>query len=285
MAEHVVDLNADTFQEGAVARSHEVPVVVDFWAAWCGPCQALGPALERVAAEYGGRFLLAKVDVDGNQQLAQEFGVRGIPAVKAFVNGEVVDEFTGALPEPQIRQFIDRLIPSEADQTVARAREELDRGNAATAEGLLDEVLGKEPDHARARMVLARLRLQQDRAEEAGELLAHLPAAYESDPEVTGLRTRIDFARVADEVESEDKARAALETDPTDLNARYRLAAHRVLAEDYESAFEHLLEIVRQDRGFRDDAGRQGMLALFNMLGNRDPRVSDYRKRLSQELF
>jgi putative thioredoxin len=285
MAEHVVDLNADNFQEGAVARSHELPVVVDFWAAWCGPCQALGPALGRVAAEYEGRFLLAKVDVDGNQQLAQQYGVRGIPAVKAFVNGEVVDEFTGALPEPQIRQFIDDLIPSEADRTVARAREALDQGNAVAAEGLLDQVLSEAPEHARARMVRARLRLQQNRPEEAAELLTRLPAAYESDPEVTGLRTRIDFARVAGEVADEDQARAALEADPADLDARYRVAAYRVLVEDYESAFEHLLEIVRQDRGFRDDAGRQGMLALFNMLGNRDPRVSDYRRRLARELF
>lgn len=285
MAEYVVDLNADNFQEGAVARSHELPVVVDFWAAWCGPCQALGPALERVAAEYEGRFLLAKVDVDGNQQLAQQFGVRGIPAVKAFVNGEVVDEFTGALPEPQIRQFIDRLIPSEADRTVARAREALDQGNTVAAEELLDQVLSEEPEHARARMALARLRLRQNRPEDAAELLTRLPAAYESDPEVTGLRTRIDFARVAGEVSDEEQARAALETDPSDLDARYRLAAYRVLAEDYESAFEHLLEIVRQDRTFRDDAGRLGMLALFNMLGNRDPRVSDYRRRLGRELF
>lgn len=285
MAEYVVDLNADNFQEGAVARSHELPVVVDFWAAWCGPCQALGPALERVAAEYEGRFLLAKVDVDGNQQLAQQFGVRGIPAVKAFVNGEVVDEFTGALPEPQIRQFIDRLIPSEADRTVARAREALDQGNTVAAEELLDQVLSEDPEHARARMALARLRLRQNRPENAAELLTRLPAAYESDPEVTGLRTRIDFARVAGEVSDEEQARAALETDPSDLDARYRLAAYRVLAEDYESAFEHLLEIVRQDRTFRDDAGRLGMLALFNMLGNRDPRVSDYRRRLGRELF
>jgi putative thioredoxin len=285
MSELVVDLDAQTFHTGAVEPSYERPVVVDFWAAWCGPCQALGPALERVAAEYEGQFLLAKVDVDGNQQLAQDYGVRGIPAVKALVNGEVVDEFTGALPEPQIRQFIDGLIPSEQDRAVARAREALDRGDTVAAQSLLEEVLQTDPEHARARMTLARLRLRQNRAEDAAELLTGLPATYQSDPEVTGLRTRIDFARVAAEVGDEEAARAALETAPEDLDARYRLAAYRVLAEDYEAAFEHLLEIVRQSREFRDDAGRQGMLALFNLLGNRDPRVTDYRKRLSRELF
>jgi putative thioredoxin len=285
MAEHMVELNADEFQEGAVARSHETPVLVDFWAPWCGPCQALGPALERVAEEYQGRFLLAKVDVDGNQALARQYGVRGVPAVKALVDGEVVDEFTGALPEPQIREFIDRLIPSETDRAVARAREALDGGDTEQAEKLLADALEQEPDHPRARMTRARLRLRQGRTEEAAELIGALPARYESDPEVRGLRTRIDFARVAAEVDSEATAGAALEADPNDLDARYRVAAYRVLAEDYEAAFAHLLEIVRRDRNFRDDAGRLGMLALFNLLGNRDPRVSDYRRRLSRELF
>jgi putative thioredoxin len=285
MAQWVVNLDAAEFQDGALARSHELPVVVDFWASWCGPCQALGPALERVAEEYEGRFLLAKVDADRNQDLAARFGVRGIPAVKALVAGEVVDEFTGALPEPQIREFIDRILPSEADKAVARARQALDEERLDQAEDELQSVLADEPGHGRALMLLARLRLRHNRPDDAAELIDALPARYAGDPEVAGLRSRIEFARIAAEADSEEAARQALEADPDNLDARYRQAAYRVLAEDYATAFEQLLEIVRRDRGFRDDAGRKGMLALFELLGNRHPLVSDYRKRLSRELF
>ena len=285
MAQWVMNLDAPEFDAEVVERSHQLPVVVDFWATWCGPCQALGPALERVAEEYQGRFLLAKVDADRNQELAARFGVRGIPAVKAFVDGEIVDEFTGALPEPQIREFIDRLLPSESDKAVARARQALDQGDLGQAGQDLDTVLAGEPDNGRALMLLARLRLRQNRADDAAEVIRSLPARYAGDPEVAGLRSRIEFARIAEEVASEEAAQSALAADPDDLDARYRVAAYRVLAEDYEAAFEHLLEIVRRDRGFRDDAGRKGMLALFELLGNRHPLVSDYRKRLSRELF
>jgi len=281
----VKNLDASEFEVEAIKRSHEIPVVVDFWATWCGPCQALGPALERVAEEYEGRFLLAKVDADRNQELAAGFGVRGIPAVKALVDGEVVDEFTGALPEPQIREFIDRLLPSETDKAVARARQHLEEGSTEQAEGELDRVLAEEPAHGRALMLLARLRLQQNRADDAADVIRGLPARYEGDPEVAGLRNRIEFARIAEETPSEEAAEKTLTDDPDDLEARYRIAAYRVLAEDYQAAFDHLLAIVRQDRSFRDDAGRKGMLALFELLGNRHPLVSDYRKRLSRELF
>ncbi|KPV41686.1 hypothetical protein AN478_00980 [Thiohalorhabdus denitrificans] len=285
MPETVLDVDSQDFQSQVIERSHEVPVVVDFWAAWCGPCQALGPALERVAEEYGGRFRLAKVDVDRNQELAGRHGVRGIPAVKAFVDGEVADGFTGALPEPQIRRFIDGLIPSESDKAVAEARDLLDQGETDRAEDILAEVLETEPDHSRALLTQARLRLLQNRTEEAEAILGRLPVSYAGDPEVKGLRTTIGFSRIAAEAGSEEEARSALEQDPDDLDARYRLAAYRVMAEDYRSAFEHLLEIVRHDRGYREDTGRQRMLELFEMLGNRDPLVSEFRKRLSRELF
>jgi len=281
----VTNVDADQFDAEALQRSHELPVLVDFWATWCGPCQALGPALERVAEEYAGRFLLVKVDADRNQDLARTYGVRGIPAVKALVDGEIVDEFTGALPEPQIREFVDRLLPSESDKAVARARQALADGAIEQAATELGQVLAEDPGHGRALMLLARLRLRQNRADDAAEVIRNLPARFEGDPEVAGLRSRIEFARIAEEAESEEAAQSALEEDPDDLDARYRVAAYRVLAEDHEAAFEHLLEIVRRDRGFRDDAGRKGLLALFELLGNRHPLVSDYRKRLSRELF
>ena len=281
----VRNVDATEFDTEVIETSRQRPVVVDFWASWCGPCQALGPALERVAEEYQGRFQLAKVDADRNQDLAAQYGVRGIPAVKALVDGAVVDAFTGALPEPQIREFIDRILPSEEDKSVARARQALAEGRLAEAEEELQAVLAGDPHHGRALMLLARLRLRQSRPGDAAEAIRALPARYEGDPEVAGLRSRIEFARIAAEAGSEEAAREALDADPGDLNARYRLAAFRILAEDHEAAFEHLLEIVRRDRGFREDAGRKGMLALFELLGNRHPLVSDYRKRLSRELF
>lgn len=280
MSPWVIYPDAPAFETEVMDRSHSLPVLVDFWATWCGPCQALGPALERVAGEYEGRFLLAKVDADRNQELAARYGVRGLPTVKAFVDGEVVDEFTGALPETQIRAFIDRILPSETDQALARARQALEEDHLGQAEPELEGVLSQEARNGRALMLLARLRLRQHRADEAAEVLRQLPARYEGDPEVAGLRSRIEFARVAEEA-----AHSALDKDPDDLDARYRVAAYRVLAEDYEAAFEHLLEIVRRDRKFRDDAGRKELLALFETLGNRHPLVSDYRKRLSRELF
>ncbi len=285
MSEHVVDLDTSNFESEAVARSQELPVVVDFWAKWCGPCKTLGPTLEQLAEEYQGQFLLARVDVEQNPELAAQYQVQGIPAVKALVEGQVADEFTGTLPEQQIRQFIDRILPSEAQRIVAQAREMKDQGRLEKADSLLDQALETDPNYAPAKLVQAEIRLAQQRLEEAKELLSRLPVKYEGEPEVTALKARLRFAQVAAEIASEEEATRSLEADPADLTARYQLAAYRVLAGDYQSAFEHLLEIVRQDRNFREDAGRQGMLALFDLLGNQDRLVSEYRTKLSRALF
>ena len=260
---HAIDVGEADFEQQVIERSHEVPVIVDFWAPWCGPCQMLKPILEKLAEEYGGRFLLAKVNSDENPRLASRFGVRGIPSVKAVVEGRIVDEFSGALPESEVRVFIERLLPSAAEKLRRQAGEQRGDGDAERARELLEEALAMEPENDRIRLDLARVYLDLDRPEAAREQIEALSPAARVDEEAKELESRLQLAEQSRDLPEEAELRRRIISDPNDLEARLQLANRYAAEHRYAEAMEQLLEIIRRDRGFKEDIGRKQMLALF----------------------
>jgi putative thioredoxin len=278
-----VEVNADNFRAVVLEGSRSVPVVIDFWAPWCAPCRALKPVLEKLAAEYAGKFVLAKINSDENAELAASMGVRGIPAVKAVVNGEVVDEFVGALPESQVRAFIERIVPSPSAQAAGRARELMAAGRSEDALAELDAALGLDPRNETAQIDKLQVLVELARLDEARALLDALGPLALNDPRVGALKASLAFSTRPTEDASALEQRIAASAD--DLDARLKLARHHAHAGAYEQALQHLLEIVRRDRKFGDDAGRKTMLEIFNLLGADDPLVGRYRRELSSALY
>jgi putative thioredoxin len=281
----VVDTTADRFELDVVERSRITPVVVDFWAAWCQPCRTLKPLLEKLAAEMDGAFLLAKVDSDQHPEIARQFGVRGIPAVKAIVNGEVVNEFTGALPEAEVRRFIAGLLPSPAEPLRLAAREAAADGDAATARALLHDALAADPNHIEARFDLAELSLAGKDIDTARQLLDSLGEA-DDHPRLAALRARLTLAGAATDADL-PALHECVKDNPADLAARLALAQALALAHDYRAAMEHLLDIVRRDRHWQEDAGRTNLLQLFTLLGAdpaHDDLVREFRIALARTL-
>lgn len=281
-----IAVNRANFRELVIEGSRKTPVVVDFWAPWCAPCRALAPVLERLAAEYGGRFTLAKVNTDDNPGLAAEYGVRGIPNVKAFVDGKVVDEFTGAQPEPLVRRFIERLVPSPAEELRRQASALYRaRGDANGALELLARAVELDPANETARLDQAEIYLDRGRLAEARAALDSLSGRMQLEERAATLAARLALAegaaRAADETELERRIAA----DAGDLDARLELAYRHAAGGRYRDALEQLLEIVRRDRKFRDDAGRRTMLQLFAALGPDHPLVPEYRRRLAGAMY
>lgn len=274
----VKDIDQQSFGLEVLQRSHEVPVVVDFWAEWCAPCRTLGPALERVAEAYGGAFELVKIDVDANQQLAAQFGIRSIPTVVAFRDGTPVSSFQGAIPEPQIRQFVDQILPTEADRLVDRARSLALEGDEAAAEALFRQVLESEPAHPDAGTGLAGLLISRGDTEEALILLGKLAPS----PEVERLEAaaRVQASRDVDLSALEAKVAAA----PGDGAARIELGSALAAAGEYEPGLDHLLEAVRLGGEHREEA-RRAMVDVFGLLGPSHPLTVAYRRALANALF
>ncbi|MBU2642847.1 MAG: co-chaperone YbbN [Gammaproteobacteria bacterium] len=279
MSDFDLDANLADFQVAVLDESHIRPVVVDFWAPWCGPCKSLKPILEKLAAEYGGKFRLAKVNADDNQVLSQQYGVRGIPAVKAFVNGEMVDEFSGALPEAEVRAFLDRLVPGPAEDLRAQAAAAHTAGDHGAALQLLAEASKLDPSHIGVRLDAAEIMLDLNEADEAQRLLGSVPD--DADPRVAQLKARLQFMAAADADEGALQTRIA--ADGNDLDARLALANLAIAGQRYEDGMEQLLEIVRRDRAFQDDIGRKTLLSVFNLLGGGE-LVSRYRRLLASVL-
>jgi putative thioredoxin len=278
MAAFVKDVNRETFGSEVLQRSHEVPVVVDFWAAWCGPCRSLGPALEKVVADYRGAFELVKIDVDANPELASQFRVQSIPTVIAFRDGQPVSQFMGSIPEARIREFVDGVLPSESDLLVDQARTLALDGETAAAEDMFRRVLGDTPDHIEAGTGLASLLISRNEVAEALIVLGRLPRSSEVD--------RLEAAaRLAGARENNlSELEAKLAADPEDRATRVEMG--RVLAGrgEYEPALDHLLAVVKAGGEHRETA-RRAMVDVFEILGTGHPLTEVYRKALAAALF
>jgi putative thioredoxin len=272
----VVEVSESTFAETVLAQSSQVPVVVDFWAPWCAPCRTLGPLLERLAAEARGAFVLAKLNVDDSPQLSASYDVQGIPAVKAFRDGKVVDQFTGLLPEARVREFLKRVAPTAADRELARAQSLLATRHWAEAEGAFRSVLADEPDNALASLGSLKALLALGRGCEAGELLDDFPRG-DTAPVAEKLAP---LARLLCEVEGADAPLAE-----TDLDALYYQSARLLARGQLEAGMDGLLDVLRQDKRYRKGEPRQVMVALFELLGDDDPTTREYRNELASVLF
>ena len=274
----VKDVNTEDFAQEVLQRSREVPVIVDFWAAWCAPCRVLGPALEKVTDEYNGAFELVKVDVDANQQLAAQYQVQGIPTVAAFKDGQEVDRFTGALGEAAIRDWVQRIVPSELDLMVDQARTARLDGDDVGAEHIFRQVLEQKPDHNEAGASLASMLIDRGDTDDALVVLGRLTP----DPDVERLQAAARLKAASGFDVSEIEAR--MQADPSDEGARLALARALAGRAEYEPALDHLLAVVRA-RGDRRDEARLAMLDIFEVLGDEHPLTATYRRQLGSALF
>lgn len=278
------DTTLQTFQADVIDASMQVPVLVDFWAPWCGPCKTLGPMLEKLEQAYGGRFKLVKVDTDAQQQLAQHFRIRSIPTVYAFVNGQPVDQFQGAQPEGRLREFIDRLMPNPSDVELDQAGAALDRGDTAAATEHVRKAIALDPSNDSARLLYAQLLLAAgDPAAAQGQIEALSPQAR-AEPQVAGLAQQIAAAVEAARPPAPHELLARVQANPGDLQARLDLAEYWIEYKEWPQALAELLEIVQRDRGFHDDVGRRRMVQVFDMASAQPQLVSEWRRRLGAAL-
>ncbi|MES9971235.1 MAG: thioredoxin [Candidatus Thiodiazotropha sp.] len=276
----VFDVTTDRFQQLVLENSMHVPVLVDFWAEWCNPCKSLMPTLAKLADEYAGKFLVAKVNTEQEQQLAAHFQVRSIPSVKLFHQGQVVDEFMGALPEAEIRSFLDKHIPRESDGLLAQADALLLKGDAEGAEALLKQASEADPESPRVKLSYARYMATLGKLDEAEQLLKALPPEERDKPEVASMLARIEIDRATADSPPAAELEGRLRENPADSEALHLLASHKVMENDFEGALELLMTLLQKDRGYGDNAAQKEMLRIFELLGGQGELVKRYRNRM-----
>jgi len=282
MSEWVIDASDRDFETAVIARSAEIPVVVDFWAPWCGPCRTLGPLLERLTTEHQGAFVLAKVNVDESPELSSALKIQSIPMVLGFRDRQVVAEFVGALPEAAVRDFLKKVLPSEADHLAVAGEQLVSDGQTAEAEAAFRRALEMAPRNDRALLGLAGILAERHEHEEALRLLDRVGGgAWRQAADRMAAEIRIRAGGGVAESTLRDKIAA----NPADLETRLLLGQTLAANGTYEDALREFLEIVRRDRGFQDGAARKAMLDVFELLGPAHELTSRYRSELAKVLF
>ena len=284
-ADLIKDSDQTKFAKDVLEASRTVPVIVDFWAPWCGPCKQLQPAIEKVVKEAKGAVKLVKINIDQNQMLAQQLRIQSIPAVYAFFGGRPVDGFMGAVPESQVKQFVDRLVQAaggapgegggnEIAELLEHAKAAVAQNDHELAARIYSEILGIEPTNVTALAGMARYHVQTGDLEQARELLEQIPAKERTGADIAAVQAAIDLA---------EKAKAS--ADPKDFQARLDLALAYWAGDQKQEAIDELLAMIKLDRNWNEGAARQQLLKFFEALGFTDPLAVDGRKRLSSILF
>ncbi len=261
------------FEQQVIERSKEVPVLVDFWAPWCGPCQVLGPTIEKLAGSANGRWELVKVNVDQHQQLSNQYKVRGIPAVKLFVDGEVMDEFTGALPESQIQQWLAEKLPTPTDKQVMQAIALFEVGDTSQAQSVFEAVLQTEPEHPKASFYLAKMRLFSD-ADQALQLLKVAEKSPQLVNPTLGLVSLVEILAI-------DSANL----EPHSVKDTFVSALEALKQQNFDRALEQFIQVVMAHKAYQDEAARKACIAIFNYLGAQHETTKKYRRRFDMALY
>jgi putative thioredoxin len=291
-ADLIKDSDVTTFMADVIEASRDVPVIVDFWAPWCGPCKQLGPLIAKAVKEAAGAVRLVKVNIDENPEIAQQMRIQSIPAVFAFKNGRPVDGFVGAVPESQIKAFIKRLggaagaaPPSPVTVALEEAKAAMAEGDTGTASSLYGQVLAHEPGNAAAAAGLARCYLAAGDRARAKQVLDGVAPEAKKDPEVTAAISALELAEQGAGAGDIANLQAQVERDPKDLQARFDLAAALFAAGQNEAAVDQLLDLFKRDRKWNDEAARKQLVKFFEALGPTNPLTVQGRKRLSSMMF
>ena len=284
----VKDTTTASFAQDVLEESRHQPVLVDFWAPWCGPCKQLQPSIEKVVTEAAGRVKLVKLNIDDHPSIPGQLGIQSIPAVVAFVGGRPIDGFMGAVPESQVRAFIDKIAgPAGADEKaeieaiLAEAKALFDAGDLGGAADLYGAILQADPENATALAGMADCMIAAGQHDNARQALSNLPEAVAGDPAIVAVLTKLDQIEEARKLGDPSALEAALAANPDDHDARMKLAKIRNVEGDREAAAEHLLTIMRRDRTFEDDGARRELLQFFDVWGAKDPATISARRRLS----